>query len=224
MRISIIIPVLNEAEVLATHLQKLQAARAQGHEVIVVDGGSKDESQRLAEPQVDHLLVSKRGRALQMNRGAEVATGDVLLFLHVDTTLPDDGITVIMNNINPDQHVWGRFDVRLSGNRKLFRIIETMMNWRSRVSGIATGDQAIFITHNLFQRMCGFADIPLMEDVEMCRRLKKIQSPVCLSRRVITSSRRWERGGVFKTIWLMWRLRLAYWLGADPVTLARQYR
>ncbi len=224
MRISIIIPVLNEAAVLVTHLQKLQAVRIQGHEVIVVDGGSKDDSQRLAKSQVDHLLVSMRGRALQMNKGAEMASGDVLLFLHVDTVLPDDGIAAIINKTTPGQDVWGRFDVCLSGNRKLFRVIETMMNWRSRLSGIATGDQAIFITRHLFQRMHGFADIPLMEDVELCRRLKKIQSPVCLSQRVTTSSRRWELGGVFKTIWLMWRLRLAYWLGVDPGTLARQYR
>ncbi len=209
---------------LENNLQKLQSAHAQGHEIIVVDGGSKDESQRIAKPQADHLLVSKRGRALQMNKGAAMASGDVLLFLHVDTILPDDGIAAIINNINSGQDVWGRFDVRLSGNRKFFRVIETMMNWRSRVSGIATGDQAIFITRNLFQCMHGFADIPLMEDVEMCRRLKKIQWPVCLSQRVVTSSRRWELGGVFKTIWLMWRLRLAYWLGADPATLARQYR
>ncbi len=224
MRISIVIPVLNEAEVLAAHLQKLQTIRTQDHEVIVVDGGSKDDSQCLAEPQVDHLLVSTRGRALQMNKGAEVASGDVLLFLHVDTILPNDGIAAIIDRIKPGQEVWGRFDVCLSGNRRFFRVIETMMNWRSRISGIATGDQAIFITRHLFQRMQGFADIPLMEDVELCRRLKKIQSPVCLSQRVITSSRRWELGGVFKTIWLMWRLRLAYWLGADPSTLARQYR
>jgi len=224
MRISIIIPVLNEAEVLVTHLQKLQAVRVQGHEIIMIDGGSKDESQYLAKSQVDHLLISKRGRALQMNKGAEVASGDVLLFLHVDTVLPDDGIAAIINRINPGQEAWGRFDVCLSGNRKLFRVIETMMNWRSRISGIATGDQAIFITRHLFQRMHGFADIPLMEDVELCRRLKKTQSPVCLSQRVTTSSRRWELDGVFKTIWLMWRLRLAYWLGVDPSTLARQYR
>ncbi len=224
MRISIVIPILNEAEVLAANLQKLQAIRAQGHEIIVVDGGSNDGSQCFARPQVDHLLVSTCGRALQMNKGAEIASGDVLLFLHVDTVLPDDGIAAIMNRVNSDQEVWGRFDVCLSGNRKLFRVIETMMNWRSRVSGIATGDQAIFVTRYLFQRMQGFADIPLMEDVELCRRLKKIQSPVCLSQRVITSSRRWELEGVFKTIWLMWRLRLAYWLGVDPSILARQYR
>ncbi len=224
MRISIIIPVLNEAEALTVHLQKLQIARAQGHEIIVVDGGSKDKSQHLAEPQVDHMLASKPGRALQMNKGAEVASGDVFLFLHIDTILPDDGLAAIINSINPGDSVWGRFDVRLSGNRKSFRVIETMMNWRSRMSGIATGDQAIFITRNLFQRIHGFADIPLMEDVEICRRLKKTRSPVCLQQRVVTSSRRWELGGTFKTIWLMWRLRLAYWLGADPNSLARQYR
>ncbi len=224
MRISIIIPVLDEAEALASNLQKLQIAREQGHEIIVVDGGSKDESQRLAEPQVDQLVISKRGRALQMNKGAKVATGDVLLFLHADTVLPDDGIAAIMNTVNLGQDTWGRFDVCLSGNRVFFRVIGTMMNWRSRISGIATGDQALFITRHLFQHIQGFASIPLMEDIEICRRLKKTHSPICLSQKVMTSSRRWELNGVFKTIILMWHLRLAYWLGVDPATLVRQYR
>lgn len=224
MRVSIIIPVLNEAGVLSTNLERLQPLRAQGHEIIVVDGGSTDESMNLAYPQVDYVLLSAPGRARQMNKGAEVANGDVLLFLHVDTILPADGITAIIKNITLDQESWGRFDVRLSSNKRLFRVIDTMMNWRSRMSGIATGDQAIFITRNLFQRLHGFSDIPLMEDVEICKRLKKVQSPMCLSQRVITSSRRWELGGIFKTVLLMWRLRLAYWLGADPAVLARHYR
>lgn len=209
---------------LVDNLKKLQAVRHKGHEIIVVDGGSTDESRKLADPYVDQLLTSNAGRAQQMNTGAAMAGGDILLFLHIDTLLPEDGLAAITQAVRPDEKVWGRFDVRLSGNQQSFRMIETMMNWRSRLSGIATGDQAIFVARTLFQRVHGFSDIPLMEDVELCRRLKKVRSPICLSQRVITSSRRWEMGGVFKTIILMWRLRLAYWLGADPARLARQYR
>lgn len=224
MKVSVIIPVLNEVAALENNLQRLNVLREQGHEIIVVDGGSEDGSQNIAEPQVDQLLASKRGRAAQMNKGAETATGDVLLFLHVDTILPIDGVESIIKNMKPTLNFWGRFDVCLSGGHRFFRVIEMMMNWRSRLSGIATGDQAIFISRKLFLRVQGFSDIPLMEDIEISRRLKKIEPPVCLSQKVVTSSRRWELNGVFKTIWLMWRLRLAYWLGADPVQLARQYR
>lgn len=224
MHISIIIPILNEAEVLVGHLKSLQAARDEGHEVIVVDGGSTDGSQALAKPYADQLLVAKCGRAQQMNAGAGVASGDILLFLHIDTLLPDDGLSEIVQAGTTNANTWGRFDVRLSGNKRFFRVIESMMNWRSRMTGIATGDQAIFVSRNLFHRLHGFADIPLMEDVEISRRLKKIGPPICLTQRVITSSRRWEVGGTLKTIFLMWRLRLAYWLGADPALLVRHYR
>lgn len=224
MRVSIIIPVLNEASVLADNLQKLQRLRAQGHEVIVVDGGSTDGSKIIAEPLVDSFLLSNSGRAVQMNKGAKAANGEIFLFLHVDTNLPDDGVDAVIQSIKSDKNIWGRFDVRLSGERRFFRVIESMMNWRSRLTGIATGDQALFMTRELFHHLQGFTNIPLMEDVEICRRLKKVCAPICLSQRVTTSSRRWELGGVTKTIWLMWRLRLAYWLGADPATLARQYR
>jgi rSAM/selenodomain-associated transferase 2 len=224
MRVSIIIPVLDEAAVLLNNLKRLQGMRAQGHEVIVVDGGSEDDSKTLAAPLVDQLLLSERGRAVQMNAAARAATGDVLLFLHVDTILPNDGILEILKKIQPAKNAWGRFDVHLSGDNPSFRVIEKMMNWRSRLSGIATGDQAIFVTQELFQQVQGYSNIPLMEDVELCQRLKKICAPICLSQQVTTSSRRWEMRGIIKTILLMWRLRLAYWLGADPENLARHYR
>ncbi len=159
-----------------------------------------------------------------MNMGAEAATGDVFVFLHVDTELPRDGISAILGRLQSDVEGWGRFDVSLSGAQLFFRVIETMMNWRSRISGIATGDQAIFISRALFLRLQGFKKIPLMEDVEICRRLKTIRRPICLPQQVITSSRRWELGGIYRTVWLMWRLRLAYWLGADPARLAQLYR
>jgi rSAM/selenodomain-associated transferase 2 len=224
MRVSIIIPVLNEATVLQNNLQSLQVLREQGHEIIVVDGGSKDRSAVLADPLADQVLTSPPSRAIQMNTGAELANGDVFLFLHVDTKLPNTGITAITAALNKTQNSWGRFDVRLSGDQSFFRVIEHMINWRSRLSGIATGDQAIFVRRDVFQRIKGFSEIPLMEDVEICRRLRKITKPSCLTLRVTTSSRRWEQHGTFRTILLMWRLRLAYWFGADPRELARYYR
>jgi rSAM/selenodomain-associated transferase 2 len=224
MRISFIIPVLNEAAMLTDSIKALRAACGPEHEIIVVDGGSADETAALAKSLADQFLISKPGRAVQMNAGVEIAKGDIFLFLHADTVFPKNGVEAILNQIKPGHEVWGRFDVRLSGNKPFFRVIEFMMNWRSRVSGIATGDQAIFISRDLFHRIQGFSHLPLMEDVEICRRLKIIKSPICLSQKVITSSRRWEARGTFKTILLMWRLRLAYWLGVDPATLARQYR
>lgn len=224
MKYSIIIPVLNEAEVLEYNLQNLQWARQLGHEIIVVDGGSQDQSMMLAGPFADHVIASLPGRALQMNAGAKSATGDVFVFLHVDTLFPADGIDALDQNIAPLAASWGRFDVQLSGKHILFRGIERMMNWRSRITGIATGDQAIFISRELFEQLDGYSKIPLMEDIEICHRLKKIGKPVCLSKKVVTSSRRWEKSGIVKTVLLMWRLRLAYWFGADPVDLAHKYR
>lgn len=224
LKLSIIIPVLNEAGILETQLRKLQWMRHLGHELIVADGGSRDHTARLATPLADQVVSAPAGRAVQMNAGAKSATGDVLLFLHIDTLFPDDGIRGITENIFQPSTTWGRFNVRLSGGHILFRLIEQMMNWRSRLTGIATGDQAIFIARPLFEKLGGYAPIPLMEDVEMSRRLKKLVRPICLSQKVVTSSRRWEQNGILKTVWLMWRLRLAYWLGADPARLARFYR
>jgi len=224
MRLSFIIPILNEEKILETSLKKLQWVRQLGHEIIVVDGGSRDVSPMLAEPFADKVVSSPPGRAGQMNMGAQSSTGDVLVFLHVDTFFPHDGIQALSVSLTDAQSRWGRFDVQLSGSKTLFRVIENMMNWRSRLTSIATGDQAIFITRDLFQKLGGFSAIPLMEDIEICRRLKKIQKPICLRQKVITSSRRWEVGGVYKTIWLMWRLRFSYWMGADPEQLSQLYR
>ena len=224
MRISIIIPILNESTILVRNLKNLQSARIQGHEIIVVDGGSEDKNEQLVIPLIDFFESSPRGRALQMNKCAEIANGDVLVFLHIDTFLPDDGLRAITRALEDQENGWGRFDIRLSGQCFLFRVIERMMNWRSRLSGIATGDQAIFISRDLFKKVQGFPIIPIMEDVEICRRLKKIQSPICLSQKVITSSRRWESGGIFKTVWMMWSLRLAYWFGEDPSRLVKRYK
>ncbi len=222
MRISIIIPVLNEAQAIAGCLDRLQPYRAQGHEVVVVDGGSRDGTMALAQPLADRVLASPVGRARQMNQGAHVAQGEVLLFLHADTQLPDAACDVIISALQTAAR-WGRFDVRLSGSAPGFRLIESMMNLRSRMTRIATGDQAMFVTKDLFHAVDGFDDIPLMEDIALSRRLKKRAPAACLRQCVVTSSRRWEENGILKTVLLMWRLRLSYWLGADPAHLVRQY-
>ncbi|WP_455217765.1 TIGR04283 family arsenosugar biosynthesis glycosyltransferase [Kaarinaea lacus] len=223
MKASIVIPVLNEEAAIPEKLAQLQPLRNEGHEVIVVDGGSADSSIQLARQGADIVIQSAKGRATQMNAGAGIANGELLVFLHIDTDLPSGGIGEVVNNIAKNGEYWGRFNVRLSGSHFLFRIIETMMNWRSRITGIATGDQVIFVSRGLFQRTGGFPDIPLMEDIELSSRLKKISKPVCLKDEVITSSRRWESSGICKTIIFMWWLRLSYWLGKDPSQLARQY-
>jgi len=225
VKVSVIIPVLNEESAIREKLPAMQWVREAGHELIVVDGGSIDDSFGVSQIYTDTVITSSQGRAAQMNAGASIASGDVLLFLHVDTVLPENGINEILTRCSTDKgkQTWGRFDVRLSGSHFMFRIIETLMNFRSRISGIATGDQAIFINKELFERIGGYKEIPLMEDIEISRRLKKNSWPVCIQNRVITSSRRWESSGIFRTVFLMWRLRLSYWLGADPLRLAKQY-
>lgn len=221
--ISVIVPVLDEAAVLAETLAALQPLRAQGHEVIVVDGGSTDVGPSLAGPLADRVLRAARGRALQMNAGAAAAAGDVLLFLHADTRLPAGAAAALLAGLARSGRVWGRFDVRLSGARPLLRVVEWLMNLRSRLSGIATGDQAIFAQRRAFEAAGGYPEIALMEDLALSRRLGRISAPVCLAERVITSSRRWEQRGVLRTVLLMWGLRLAWTLGAAPERLARRY-
>lgn len=225
MRISLIIPTLNEQDAILATLSPLQAARRQAElQLIVVDGGSQDDTRALAEPLCDAFLCTESGRAVQMNRGAEVATGDWLLFLHADTRLPDNWLTQWQRVTLESSRLWGRFDLRLSGRGTSFRLIERMINLRSRFSGIATGDQAIFVRRDCFLQLGGYAPIPLMEDVELCRRLKRLSKPLCLPTQVTTSSRRWEQKGVWRTVLLMWRIRLLYFLGANPSYLAGLYR
>ena len=222
VQLSVIVPALNEAGCIRELLRQLQALRAQGHEVIVVDGGSCDATVVLAQPLVDQLLPAPAGRALQMNIGARAARGRVLWFVHADTRVPDKAAQVIIETV---AHAagWGRFDVRLSGDRLLFRLVERMMNWRSRFTGIATGDQGIFVTRELFERVGGFAALPLMEDIDLSRRLKREQRPLCLRDTLTSSSRRWEQKGIIRTSALMWVLRLAYFLGVPPARLAMHY-
>ncbi len=220
-RLSIIIPTLNEAAEIETRLATLAPLRREGVQLIVADGGSSDGTAARAAPWVDLIIDASRGRAAQMNAGALHASAPNLLFLHADTVLPDNALTLI--DIALERNAWGRFDITLTGTHPMLRVIAAMMNWRSRISRIATGDQAIFVRRNVFEQLGGFAPIALMEDIELCRRLKKISAPACLKQRVISSGRRWQRHGVWRTIWLMWRLRLAYFCGADPRALAQQY-
>jgi rSAM/selenodomain-associated transferase 2 len=222
-RLSIVIPVLNEADALAEALAKLQPLRAHGAQVIVVDGGSRDGTTAAARPLADMVLTSSRGRAAQMNLGARRATGDVLLFLHADTRLPPEADRLICDGLARSGRLWGRFDVRLSSERPLLRVVEFLMNLRSRLTGIATGDQALFVRRATFETLGGFPALELMEDVAFSSRLKRESRPLCLRERVTVSSRKWEREGAVRTILLMWRLRLAYFFGADPSELARRY-
>lgn len=221
--ISIIIPVLNEASILRSNLPLLYRLLATGHELIIVDGGSSDGSEQVARQFSDRVLISAPGRARQMNAGAAAATGDILLFLHIDTQLPASAAQLIVDGLTVTGRRWGRFDVRLSGSHPAFVLIAAMMNLRSRLSGVATGDQAIFVRQDLFADAGGFPDIGLMEDVALSKRLRRTGKPLCLTTRVISSSRRWEKHGILRTIWLMWRLRLAYFLGADPAVLHLRY-
>ncbi len=223
MRLSIVVPVLEEAAGIAATLQALAPLRERGHEVIVVDGGSRDATVALATPWADRVVDGPRGRARQMNAGAAVAGGDVLLFLHADTTLSAAAEASLHAAIEGGA-LWGRFDVRIVGASAWFPVIAALMNWRSRLSGIATGDQAIFVQAALFRGLGGYADQPLMEDIELSRRLRHVAPPACLTERVLTSGRRWETHGVWRTVFLMWRLRWRYWRGASPEVLAQAYR
>lgn len=222
MKLSIVMPTLDEAEAIVATLSSLQALRAEGHEVIVSDGGSTDDTVAQAEGLADRVLIGAPGRARQMNAGAAVARGDVLLFLHADTRLPEDAADAIRAAVPCG--LWGRFDVDITGRSRMLRVVAALMNLRSRLTGIATGDQAIFVSHGAFAAVGGYPEQPLMEDIELSRRLKKIGAPACLRERVITSGRRWEAHGVWRTILLMWRLRFDYWRGVPPARLADRYR
>ena len=218
MRLSVIIPTLNEAAAIGTTLAALAPLRARGHEVLVADGGSEDGTRDIAAPLADRLIAAPRGRARQMNAGAAAATGDALLFLHADTRLPADADLLVVRSLQ--RSPWGRFDVTIEGRSALLPVIAFFMNLRSRLTGVATGDQAIFVRRADF---AGFPEIALMEDVAFSKAMKRRGAPAALHEKVTTSGRRWERQGVLRTMILMWRLRLAFFLGAEPDELARRY-
>ncbi|HJV91818.1 MAG TPA: TIGR04283 family arsenosugar biosynthesis glycosyltransferase [Azonexus sp.] len=220
--LSIVIPVLNEAGGIVQALERLQDLRTQGAEVIVVDGGSRDGTAQLAGSLADCVTTSPSGRGRQMNVGAAQATGPILLFLHADTLLPASALTSVVEAIAGGA-CWGRFDVRIAGAIDGLGMVAWMMNRRSRLTGIATGDQAIFVTREAFQDRGGFPDIPLMEDIVFSRGMRKVARPACLTEKVTTSGRRWEQHGLLRTILKMWWLRLRFYFGASPNQLAREY-
>jgi rSAM/selenodomain-associated transferase 2 len=227
MPLTVVMPVLNEAPGMAAALAALAPLVSNGAQIMVVDGGSTDATATIAlagrSPAIKVIHASK-GRALQMNAGAAHATGGVLLFLHADTALPPNADAWVQNALASGAHVWGRFDVRIDGQSKWLPVIASFMNLRSRLTGIATGDQAIFMTQAAFTAMKGYAVQPLMEDIDMSRRLLKLSRPACLHHKVVTSGRRWDARGAWRTIVLMWRLRFAYWRGTPPDRLAQWYR
>jgi rSAM/selenodomain-associated transferase 2 len=217
-RLSVVVPALNEARGIRAALEALAPLRARGHEVIVADGGSTDGTVRVASGFCTQVLNAPRGRALQMNAAARAATGEMLLFLHADTRLPPQAVELVQASLK--EHLWGRFDVEIEGRHPLLKVVACAMNLRSRMTGIATGDQAIFVRRDAFP---GFPEIALMEDIAFCKRMKRLGPPACRREKALTSGRRWESRGVLRTILLMWRLRLMYFLGADPEDLSRIY-
>jgi rSAM/selenodomain-associated transferase 2 len=224
MKLSIIMPVLDEAAGIEAALVALAPIRANGAEIVVVDGGSRDGTAWLARPLADQVITAPAGRASQMNAGAAIAGGDVLLFLHADTQLPQGADRLVLDALaRHSPAAWGRFDVRIDGCGLLLLLVSLMMNLRSRLTGICTGDQALFVTREAFARVNGFPAIPLMEDVALSARLKRVSRPLALRARVTTSARRWRERGMLRPVLLMWRLRLAYFFGADPAELARAY-
>jgi rSAM/selenodomain-associated transferase 2 len=220
-RLTVVLPVLNEAAIIVAALQALAPLRACGAEIIVADGYSRDGTAQLAEPFADRIITVRRGRSAAMNAGAALGTGDALLFLHADTALPDGTDRLIDAALAG--RAWGRFDLRIAGGHPLLAVIARMINWRSRLTGIATGDQAIFVSREAFAAVGGFPDLPLMEDIAISRRLKRLCRPYCIATPAVTSGRRWEKSGVIRTILLMWRLRLSYYLGVEPALLAALY-
>ena len=223
-RLSIVMPVWNESERIVAALAAMRDLREQGVEVIVVDGGSSDDTIALARPLADFVMNADRGRAHQMNAGARVASAEALLFLHADTALPERGGELIIEGLSRPGHVWGRFDVRIEGRSPLLKLVARAMNLRSRWTGIATGDQAMFVKRKDFFAVGGFPPQLLMEDIELSSRLKARSMPLCLHERVTTSGRRWDTHGVWRTIFLMWRLRFMYWIGTPADQLARTWR
>jgi rSAM/selenodomain-associated transferase 2 len=222
--ISVIVPSLNEADGIVDTLQALQEMRVRGLEIIVVDGGSTDDTVAVSSPLADRIIIAATGRARQMQAGAALARGSVLWFLHADSRVPRNADRAIAAALGTGDRHWGRFDVGFPQGDLLLKVVATLMNLRSRLTGIATGDQGIFVTRELFERVNGYPQIPLMEDIALSRRLKRHSRPVCLHDKLITSARRWQTHGTLRTILIMWSLRLAYFLGASPARLAQFYK
>lgn len=226
--VSIVIPALNEARGIRQTLLALQTGRGQSHEIIVVDGGSTDGTRDLCGPLADIVAQSVPGRARQMNAGALLASNKVYWFVHADTVVPEKAVTLVQqaieNSTKKNTCVWGRFNVRFDNESVVFQVLAWFMNRRSCITGIATGDQGIFVTRKVFEALGGYPDQPLMEDIELSRHLKKISSPACIQMPVVTSCRRWQENGTGKTVLLMWKLRLLYFFGVSAEKIAEHYR
>ena len=222
-KISVIIPVLNEADSIRALCDSLQPLRRNGHEVILVDGGSTDQTVALAQPHADRVIHAKRGRALQMRAGVADASGSVFWFLHADSRIPESADCLIVDALQSGNVQWGRFDVALSTSHPALTCVAYLMNLRSALTAIATGDQGIFVRRSLYELVGGIPPIPLMEDIAFCRSLKVHSRPACLRQRLVTSARRWNKHGITRTILTMWSLRLAYFFGVSPHRLAKFY-
>ena len=221
--LSVIVPALNEAENIAGTLLPLQEERGRSLEIILADGGSTDDTPALARPWINEFTSAPPGRASQMNAGAELAQGRYLFFLHADTQITPEALSELLAHCATGKAQWGFFRVRLAASRWRYRVIESFMNYRSQLTRVATGDQGLFVSKITFQKIGGFSTIPLMEDIEISKRLRKIAEPAVLKKSISTSARRWEQYGVFRTVLLMWYLRLAYFCGVSPETLHRYY-
>ena len=222
-QLSVIIPALNEAGCIRELCAALQPLRSRGHEVILVDGGSDDQTLALGKPLVDIMLSSARGRALQMRAGAAAANGTILWFLHADAGVPDNPDQLILEALEYGCKDWGRFDVSLSDRHIVLRSVAYLMNLRSCISAIATGDQGIFVRRSLYEQVGGIPSLPLMEDIALSRALKKHGRPACIRPRLVTSARRWQQHGITRTILIMWGLRFAYFVGISPDYLVKHY-
>ncbi|MDD9158286.1 TIGR04283 family arsenosugar biosynthesis glycosyltransferase [Aliivibrio sp. S4TY2] len=222
--LSIIVPILNEKNNLNTLIEHLNYWQDRGCEIIIVDGGSQDGSVSYLNSKGLTVISSPKNRSTQMNIGALYSSRSILLFLHADTQLPKDADDVIIAALKNRKKIWGRFNIKINSNLKILRLVSVMVNFRSALTGIATGDQAIFVRRSSFNEIGHFVEQPLMEDIELSKKLCRISTPICLKKHVTTSGRRWENNGVWYTIFLMWKLRLLYWLGSSAKSLAKEYR
>ena len=223
LKLSIIVPVLNEAQFLSRQHNLFKSLLREGHEIIIVDGGSEDKSVLIARSVDCETFITKASRGYQLHFGAMKSKNDTLLFMHADTLLPESATALISNVLTRSKKHWGRFDVSFNNSNLIFSIIAWFMNKRSCLTGVVTGDHAIFVNRDIYIRSGGFEDIPIMEDIEISKRLKKFSMPICLHDKVITSSRKWEAQGIIRTILKMWILRLLYFCGIPPRKLERLY-
>ncbi len=223
MHISIIIPVLNEEATVEQFLTPLtHQCKEHGYELLIVDGGSTDNTVAIAE-HYGRVIHSAKGRATQMNMGAKIAQGDVLLFLHADTLLPHTAFAAIEQVLTSSKVVAGAFRLRFDCDSLPYKLVAFSTNLRSRLSNIFTGDQAYFVRTESFRAVGGYPDQPLMEDLEIIAPLRKIGNVVLLPQYVTTSARRHQKIGLLRSVLFMWYLRTLYTFGTSPLRLQQMY-